>query len=129
MVSVRLTAAAARLASSLLLLLLAAPPRAEGACNATCKRDLERCMATQCEGVGRLACRRRCKPAAIRTLAYVQSECREDAAGAVGHQELRIRRGDSQPIPVMALDVSEASLQPLRDTFFVNQGPCSTWGI
>src|SRR5262245_44585971 len=115
---------------SALVLILAAPPRAEGACNATCKRDLERCMATQCEGVSRAACRRRCKPVAIRTLAYVVSECREDAAGAVGHQELRIRRGDQEPITVVAFDVSEKNLELLRKVLplEVHQPPCATFG-
>ena len=85
----------------LLLVVFAAAPRAEGACNATCKRDLERCMATQCEGVPRSVCRRRCKPVAIRMLAYVQNECRVDAGGViVRHQQLRIRRGDREPITV-----------------------------
>jgi hypothetical protein len=58
-------------------------------------------MATQCAGVGPEACRQRCKPAAIRTLAYALTECRVDTAGlGVGHQALRIRRGDRQPITV-----------------------------
>src|SRR5262245_18325009 len=90
--------AALPLASSALLLLTAAPGT-YGACNETCQRDIARCVATQCEGIGWTACRRRCKPAAIRTLAYVVSECRTDAAGReVGRQELRIRRGDREPI-------------------------------
>jgi hypothetical protein len=75
-------------------------PGGDGACNATCRRDIARCIATQCAGVGRNTCRRRCKPAAIRTLAYVLSECRVDAAGFVGRQALRIRRGDREPITV-----------------------------
>src|SRR5262245_19372638 len=94
MASTRLHGAAALLALSLLLVLTAAPG-ADAACNATCRRDIDRCMATQCAGVPRAACRRRCKPAAIRTLAYVLSECRVDAAGMeIGRQALRIRRGD-----------------------------------
>jgi hypothetical protein len=63
-----------------LVVVLAPAPGAAAACNATCKRDVERCMATQCAGVRPEACRRLCKPAAIRTLAYVLSECRVDAA-------------------------------------------------
>ena len=95
--------AALLLASSLLVVLTAAP-RADGACNATCQRDLTRCMATQCAGVGREACRRRCKPAAIRTLAYDAVACEVDARGftvpgTVG-QALRVRRGDREPITV-----------------------------
>ena len=54
---------------------------AHRACNATCRRDVARCMATQCTDVSPKACRRRCKPAPIRTLAYAMSECRVDAAG------------------------------------------------
>jgi hypothetical protein len=57
-------------------------------------------MRTECEGLGAAACRRRCKPAVIRTLAYVVSDCRVDAAGFVGHQTLRIRRGDRDPVTV-----------------------------
>jgi len=61
-------------------------------------------MATQCAGVGREACRRRCKPAAIRTLAYDAVACEVDARGftvpgTVG-QALRVRRGDREPITV-----------------------------
>ena len=53
---------AALVPSSLLVVLMTAP--GAEACNATCKRDFARCMATQCgAGVGREACRRRCKPA------------------------------------------------------------------
>jgi hypothetical protein len=71
-------------------------------------------MATQCEGVGRAACRRRCKPAAIRTLAYAESECRVDAAGfVVAQQALRIRRGDREPITVVELGPSEPAPDPL----------------
>src|SRR5262245_21574919 len=95
------------------LLVFAAAPRADGACNATCKRDLERCIATQCEGVGQAACRRRCKPAAIRTLAYVLSECRVDAAGfVVARQALRVRRGDRDPITVVEFPPSEPMPDP-----------------
>src|SRR5262245_5395962 len=114
-----------------LLLVLAAAPRVDGACNETCRRDIDRCLATQCAGVGRAACRRRCKPAAIQTLAYVLSECRTDAAGReVGRQELRIRRGDQEPITVAAFDVSEKNLEPLRRVFPVAASPpCATFGI
>src|SRR5262249_60511513 len=68
----------------------------------TCKRDVARCMATQCEGVGQGACRRRCKPAAIRTIAYYLNECHTDPTGFLsGHAALRIRRGDHDPITVL----------------------------
>ena len=70
-------------------------------------------MATQCAGVGSKACRRRCKPATIRTLAYVMNECRTDAAGMqVGHQALRIRRGDRE-ITVMEFGPSMPAPDPM----------------
>src|SRR5262249_9654508 len=69
-------------------------------------RDVARCMATQCDGINGETCRRRCKPAAIRTLAYAQSECREEPSTHtyVAHQELRVRRGDRVPITVATFD-------------------------
>jgi len=112
---------AALVPSSLLVVLMTAP--GAEACNATCKRDFARCMATQCgAGVGREACRRRCKPAAIRTLAYVVSECREDAAGMeVGRQvPCCTRRGDREPITVVEFGPSE----PMPDP----QGLCRQYG-
>src|SRR5262245_35451422 len=97
MARARLDKAGAILVASLLLVLPAATG-AQSGCNETCRRDLARCMATQCAGIPQEACRRRCKPAAIRTLAYAQSECRVDAAGfVVARQELRIRRRDREP--------------------------------
>src|SRR5262245_344349 len=103
-----------------LLLVLAAAPRADGACNATCKRDLERCMATQCDRIDRKTCRRRCKPAAIRTLAYAQSECRWNPSNHTyaAHQELRIRRRDQEPITVATFE-SQRVADPL--------GFCPQW--
>ena len=109
-----------RLALALLLLVFAAASREGGACNETCRRDIARCMATQCAGVPGATCRRSCKPAAIRTLAYVVHECRLDAAGMrVGHEELRIRRGDRQPITVV-----EFPGEPMPDP----QGLCRQYG-
>jgi cysteine-rich repeat protein len=88
------------------------------ASTATRRRDLARCMATQCAGISPGACRRRCKPARIRTLAYVLSECRVDAAGnRVARQALRIRRGDRDPITVVEFPPSE----PVPD----RQGICA----
>ena len=105
-----------------LLVVLTGAPGAEAACNATCRRDITRCMATQCGArVGREACRRRCKPAVIRTLAYALSECRRDAAGMeVGRQALRIRRGDREPISVLEFGPSE----PIPD----RQRICGAYG-
>jgi hypothetical protein len=68
-------------------------------------------MATQCAGVPRAACRRSCKPAVIRTLAYALTECSTDAAGMkVWRQALRIRRGDREPITVAELGPSDNTL-------------------
>src|SRR5262249_31400589 len=79
-----------------------AVPQCRRPSTATRRRDIARCMATQCAGMGHEACRRRCKPAAIRTLAYVQSECRVDRAGfVVARQSLRVRRRDHNPITVV----------------------------
>ena len=101
----RLHKAGTLLVASLLFVLTAAT-RCHSGCNATCERDVSRCIATQCDGIGRETCRRRCKPAAIRTLAYAQSECREDRSSHsyVAHEELRIRRGDREPITVATFD-------------------------
>jgi cysteine-rich repeat protein len=95
---------------------------------AVVSRDVERCMATQCNGIGRKACRHRCKPASIRTLAYAVSECREGAAGMmVARQSLRIRRGDREPISVVEFPPSQATPDPqrfCRSTF----GGAGRWG-
>ena len=66
--------------------------------------------------------RRRCKLTAIRTLAYVVSECREDAAGMeVGRQvPCCTRRGDREPITVVEFGPSE----PMPDP----QGLCRQYG-
>jgi WD40-like Beta Propeller Repeat len=108
----RLPGAFALFASSLLVV-LAAARSAEGACNATCHRDIDRCMATQCQGVPHAACRRRCKPAAIRTLAYALSECRVDAAGRFsGREVLRALRGNQEPITLVDFG---SSGEPVQD--------------
>jgi cysteine-rich repeat protein len=97
-------------------------PVPPGKCRrALVSRDVARCMATQCDGIGRETCRRRCKPAAIRTLAYAVSECRVDAGGfVVARQALRIRRGDREPITVVEFGPSE----PIPDP----QGLCRRFG-
>jgi len=51
--------------------------------------------------------------ARVRTLAYVVSECRSDAAGLTGRQELRIRRGNRPPVTVMAFEPGEPVPDPL----------------
>src|SRR5262249_23370600 len=112
MARAQLDKAGALLVASLLLVGTAAT-EVHSACNATCQRDLARCMATQCAGIGQGACRRRCKPARIRTLAYAESECIRDKAGSVvTRQALRIRRGDRDPITAVELPPSEPMADP-----------------
>jgi hypothetical protein len=98
-------------------------PVPAGKCRrAVASTDVARCMATQCDARDDVAaCRRRCKPAAIRTLAYAQSECREDASNHTyaAHQELRIRRGEREAITVATFD-SPRVADPL--------GFCPSWG-
>jgi hypothetical protein len=121
MAGARLGKAGGLLVASLTLVLVTATG-GQSACNTTCERDIARCMATQCAGVPRAACRRRCKPAVIRTLAYVVSECREDAAGMelTGSQALRVRRGDGDPITVVEFGPTAPQPDP--------QGLCRLYG-
>ena len=132
MAGARLGKAGGLLVASLTLVLVAATG-GQSACNTTCERDIARCMATQCDGMGRETCRRRCEPAAIRTLAYVVSECREDAAGmGVARQGLRIRRGDREPISVLegsfTLPTTPDSLQACRSYGQIRWGAVSMLG-
>jgi hypothetical protein len=109
-----------------LLLFLTSAAGVHSACNATCERDTARCMATPCDGMGRETCRRRCEPTPVRTLAYVVSGCREDAAGIeVARQGLRIHRGDPEPISVFESPFS----QPMPDSLqLCCQYGGSRWG-
>jgi hypothetical protein len=115
MARARLDKAGASLVASVLLVLTASTG-VHGACNAVCRRDVTRCVATQCAGVGRETCRRRCKPARIRTLAYALNECRVDAAGfVVTRQALRVRRGDREPITVVEFSTAEPIPDPQQN--------------
>jgi hypothetical protein len=79
-----------------------------------CRHDFARCVETQCKGLGREACRRRCRPAEIRTLAYVVSGCTEFPDGrSVGQQALRIRRGDRDPVTVAEFGPGNTAGRPL----------------
>jgi hypothetical protein len=132
MAGARLGKAGGLLVASLTLVLVAATG-GQSACNTTCERDIARCMATQCAGVVQGACRRRCKPAVIRTLAYAVTECREDPAGiAVWRQTLRIRRGDREPISVLegsfTLPTTPDSLQACRSYGQIRWGAVSMLG-
>jgi hypothetical protein len=65
--------------------------------------DVDACTgrcATLAPAVGR-ACRRACRPARIRTLAWVVTECRQrDPSALSGRIRLLVRRGDCAPITV-----------------------------
>src|SRR6266849_5047715 len=90
-------------------------------CATTCERRLATCKEAACahlHGKARRACTEGCRgragcPAAIRTLAYVVTECREVAQRIVVRQALRIRRGDCEPVTVMEFAVPE----PVPDPF------------
>src|SRR5262245_55278630 len=64
--------------------------------------DQVRCVEATCGGLhggAAPACDRRCRPAPIRTLAWVESECREDARGLIlTRQALRVRRGECNAV-------------------------------
>src|SRR6185436_6903964 len=80
-------------------------------CTESCRARTATCIQTTCGGLrgpSRRACLERCRGAggctaggALRTLAYVMSECRELAEGLRGHQALHIRRGNCDPVTVM----------------------------
>ena len=101
----------------LFLLGVGASPARSARCNATCRADLALCASTLCAGQtgrARRICRKRCKPAPIRTLAYVLTECGTDAEGLFwGRQELRIRRGDREPVTVMDVALPAPVPEPL----------------
>jgi hypothetical protein len=69
----RLHKAGALLVVSLLLVLTGATG-VHSACHATCKRDIARCMATQCDGMGQETCRRRCEPGLQQTDQIAQDQ-------------------------------------------------------
>jgi cysteine-rich repeat protein len=104
-------------------------------CHSTCTEQLKGCRRT-CPGRGhaRRECRAACVErttctapgAAIRTLAYVVSECRIDPHGFSSFgQKLLVRRGNCDPVTVMEL----GAFPPVRDPFFASRGGvCRGWG-
>src|SRR5262245_46820773 len=100
---------------AVLALLVPLVGRAGAACRSSCREQIAACRRVECGSLrGRerhrcaLACgsRSTCTApgAAIRTLAYVVSECRWDPPGTFsGHQRLVIRRGNCDPVTVMEL--------------------------
>ncbi len=105
---------------------------AEAPCTQRCKQTVAACRRTECRGLdggARRVCVERCRGlvgcAAIRTLAYVVTECREDARGYYSaRQALRIRRGNCEPVTVAALE-SPAPV-PLDPAY---RGACGLFGV
>src|SRR5262245_16412699 len=99
--------------ATLLLLLLPVDRAASApACRRSCAESIVACRKAECGGLGGparqrcvQACRERSTCAApgapIRTLAYVVSECRDDAQGFISaSQKLVVRRGNCDPFVV-----------------------------
>src|SRR5262245_57517063 len=113
------------------LLILAVGARvafAEPRCAMPCKEETARCRQTRCAGLdgeARRDCVETCRGiggcAAIRTLAYVVSECGTDAE--VARQALHVRRGNCAPVTVMDL---VATVPPDQVTSFASA--CRAFG-
>src|SRR5215470_17042370 len=98
-----------------LLLLLLPVDRAAPACRRSCAESVAVCRRAECgalAGPARQRCVRACRTrstctapgAAIRTLAYVVTECRHDAQGLTSWgQKLLVRHGNCEPITVKEL--------------------------
>ena len=56
------------------------------------------------------------------TLAYVPTECREDAGGITGSQALHIRRAESEPVAVMEIQLREPVPDPLGGLCLLGPG-------
>src|SRR5262245_17839963 len=78
-------------------------PLAAASCGARAA-DFTTCVRTQCKGLQSRAlhaCRRSCRPARIRTLAYVVTDCRQsDPSSITGRIRLFVKRGDCEPVVV-----------------------------
>lgn len=115
-----------------LVLFIGREPSAAPSCARPCKAEAVACRRAQCTGMrgdARRACVERCRGtggcAAIRTAAYVVTECREDAGGILtGRQVLVIRRGNCAPVTVGELRTPA----PVRDPFLALGGLCPLFG-
>ena len=117
-----------------LALSLAATRGSAAACQSTCTAQLAECKRTCPEGgQARRDCREACADrstctapgARIRTLAYVVSECRQDARGVTGSSVLWIRRGNCDPVRV----VEFGNTEPLPDPLMALGGTCRVYGL
>ncbi len=112
----------------------AAPALARKQCATACREEARACTETQCaslRGKARRSCREACRgrlgcPAAIRTLAYVVTSCRESADFLLnpGGTALKIRRGDCDPVTVIEFP----STQPGPDPLAPLGGICQLYG-
>lgn len=102
-------------------------------CARPCKVETAACRREQCAGLqgeSRRSCIERCRGlggcAAIRTMAYVVTECREDASGTAGRQTLVIRRGNCEPVVAFELPRAGPVHDPVRD--LLGDGLCTLFG-
>src|SRR5262249_10052755 len=95
-----------------LLLVLLPVERAPAGCRGSCAESVAACRRSECgvlDGLARQRCVRACRVrssctapgAAIRTVAYVVTECRHDAQGlTTWGQKLLVRRRNCEPVTV-----------------------------
>jgi hypothetical protein len=96
------------------LLVICSPARSVFAaeCVRSCDAQVAACRLAECagtRGVARRECAERCRgrfgcPTRIRTLAWVVTRCHTRNGRLLGSQELRIRRGDCDPITVQRFE-------------------------
>jgi len=112
------------------------------ACPRSCAEPVAACRRAECGALSGSAhhdCVRACQArstcnapgAAIRTIAYVESECREGAQGFVS-QKLFVRRGNCDPVPVMELRRSTPTANGGGLCSFyatTRYGPGARWGL
>lgn len=127
----RLLSAAAGALVAILASLPIQPVLAEPPCAGRCKDDVVACRRTECAGLtgaARGACLTRCRAihgcAAIRTIAYVVTGCRQDADGLFGRQALVVRQGNCEPAVVAEIETP----LPVDDPFLPLGGICALFG-
>jgi hypothetical protein len=92
--------------------LATASARAAERCAMSCRAEVAVCRRAECAntvGAARRACVEGCRgragcPTRLRTVAYVVTRCRSHGDRLVASQELRIRRGDCDPVTVMRFE-------------------------
>src|SRR5262245_44104160 len=108
-------ARATRAALIVLVAIVVSPPApralAAPACVQPCKQATAECLRARCAGLrhgARRTCVETCRGlggcARIRTLAYVVTQCHQDRSGMKARQALLVRRGNCEPVTVMAME-------------------------